>query len=84
MAAALAPAAPALQTRFEALRASRDEINRMAAEPAPDRAAIDARLQALRAESEALQADIQKATYDALLKLPPETRANLARPKAGG
>ena len=50
----------------------------MAAEPQPDRAAIDARLAALRAEAQALQEEVQRATYDALLKLPPETRAGLA------
>jgi hypothetical protein len=56
----------------------RDEVNRMAAEPQPDRAAIDARLAALRAEAQMLQGEVQRATFDALLKLPPETRAGLA------
>ena len=83
MAPELEAAAPALQARFDALRALRNEVSRMAAEPTPDRTAIDAQLEALRTESLALQADIQKATYDALLKLPPNMRAGLARPKDG-
>ena len=70
---------PDLQARIDRLRALRDEVNRMAAEPQPDRAAIDARLAALRAEAQALQGEVQKATFDALLKLPPETRAGLAQ-----
>ncbi|HWT29875.1 MAG TPA: periplasmic heavy metal sensor [Propylenella sp.] len=82
--AELQPLAPQFEERVVRLRSLRDEINRMAAEPAPDRAAIDARLEALRAEAQALQAEVQKATFDALLRLPPETRAELAEaPKRG-
>jgi uncharacterized membrane protein len=80
IAAALKPLDAGLQPRFERMRAIRDEINRLAAEPNPDRAAIDQRLTELRAEASALQAEVQKATYDALLELPPETRALLASP----
>lgn len=76
--------APQFEDRVAGLRSLRDEINRMAAEPTPDRGAIDARLEALRTEAQALQAEVQKATFDALLKLPPETRAELAEsPKRG-
>ena len=78
IAAELQPLAPAFQARIERLRALRDEINRMAALPEPDRAAIDARLEALRTEAQALQAEVQRATFDALLKLPPDSRAALA------
>lgn len=75
---------PALEARFERLRALREEINAAAALPNPDRAAINERLHALRTESAALQADVQRATYDAILKLPPEVRARLAaRPDKG-
>lgn len=78
VAAELEPLGPLLEPRVERLRAIREEINRMAAAPAPDRAAIDARLAELRAESAAMQQDVQRATFDALLKLSPETRASLA------
>ena len=69
--------AAAFDERFTALRAMRDEIYGMAAEENPDRAAIDARLADMRSGSQALQADVQRATYDALLKLPPQARARL-------
>jgi uncharacterized membrane protein len=75
---------PSMETRIARLRAMRAEIRRLAAEPAPDRAAIDARLAALRAEGAAMQEEVQRATYDVLLALPPETRARLAEEPAGG
>jgi uncharacterized membrane protein len=78
VAAELEAQRPSLEARFERLRAMREEINAAAALPNPDRAAIDDRLAALRTESAALQADVQRATYDAILKLPPEVRAGLA------
>lgn len=81
--AELEPTAPALQERFERLRAVRQEINVLAAEPQPDRAAIDAKLATLRQEVSALQAEVQKATFDALLKLPPDMRARLAEDPRG-
>ena len=74
----LKPLAEDLSRRIEALRAMREEIMRMAAAPAPDRAAIDDRLAALRTESAAMQEAVQRATYDAVLKLPPEQRTGLA------
>ncbi len=79
IAAELAPLAPDLDQRIRQLRAIRGEIMRLAAEPSPDRAAIDKRLAALRAESAAMQEEVQQATYDALLSLPAEERAGLAR-----
>jgi uncharacterized membrane protein len=75
---------PAMEAHIERLRATRAEIRSLAAEPVPDRAAIDDRLAALRAEAAAMQEEVQRATYDALLGLPPETRARLAEEPAGG
>lgn len=77
----LAPVSAGFDDRFQALRAQRDAVSRLAAEPNPDRQAIDARLAEVRAEGERLQADVQRATYDALLRLPPEMRARLAEPR---
>lgn len=76
--AELQPLAPEMEGHIERLRALRAEIRRMAAEPEPDRAAIGERLVALRAETAAMQEAVQRATYDAVLKLPPETRVGLA------
>jgi uncharacterized membrane protein len=76
--AKLLPLRPNIEERFARFRAIREEIGRLAAEPTPDRAAIDERLAALRAESEAMQQELQTATYDAILELPPEARAQLA------
>lgn len=69
---------PQVEARVERLRALRADLVSEAARPTPDRAAIDARLAELRAEIEALQEEVQEATYDALLALPPEARENLA------
>jgi uncharacterized membrane protein len=80
IAAELKPLDAGMKAHFERMRGIREEINRLAAEPNPDRAAIDQRLTDLRAEAAALQEEMQKATYDALLKLPPQTRAPLANP----
>ena len=54
------------------------ELGRLAAEPQPDRAAIDAQLAEIRAELGRMQAGVQERVMDALLALPPETRAKLA------
>jgi len=74
----LAPVSEGFDERFKALREKREAISRMAAEPVPDRQAIDAQLAQMRAEGEQLQADVQRATYDALLRLAPKMRARLA------
>jgi Spy/CpxP family protein refolding chaperone len=50
----------------------------LAAAPSPDRAAIDAKLAELRAQSAGMQEAVQKATYDALLALPPDQRTRLS------
>jgi hypothetical protein len=76
--AELATLAPAVEARFERFGTIRQEVNTLAAAPAPDRAAIDAKLAELRAESTAMQEEVQRATYDALLKLPAEARSRLA------
>lgn len=78
IAAELQPLGPDLQNRIEQLRGIREDILRLAAAPNPDRAAIEERLAELRAAASSMQEAIQRATYDALLKLPPETRARLA------
>ena len=78
IAAELRPLGPQLDERLARMRAIREEIMRMAALPEPDRAAIDERLAALRAETAAMQEAVQRATYDALMALPPETRRVLA------
>jgi uncharacterized membrane protein len=75
---------PSLEEHIARLRALRAEIRSLAAAPSPDRAAIDERLAALRAEGAAMQEEVQRATYDVLLTLPPETRARLAEEPAGG
>jgi hypothetical protein len=80
VAADLEPVGVEAAERLTRLRALREEILRLAAEPEPDRAAIDQRLATLREEVSAMQESVQRATYDSLLALPPETRASLARP----
>lgn len=77
IAARLVAIRPQVEASTDRLRAIRAEILAEAARPEPDRATIDERLEALRAEVDALQQDVQSATYDALLALPPEARANL-------
>ncbi len=79
IAAELEPVGAELAERLTRLRALREEILRLAAEPEPDRAAIDEHLAALRRDVSAMQESVQRATYDSLLALPPETRAGLAR-----
>lgn len=78
--AELAPLAPDMEARLGRIRALRAEIGVLAAAPEPDRAAIDEKLVALRAEARAMQEAAQRATYDAVLALPPEMRARLAEP----
>jgi uncharacterized membrane protein len=75
---------PSIEGHIARLQAMRAEIRSLAAEPSPDRAAIDEQLAALRAEGAAMQEEVQRATYDVLLALPPETRARLAEEPAGG
>jgi Spy/CpxP family protein refolding chaperone len=69
-----------MRAQLDVLRAKRQEVNRLAAAPEPDRAAIDVALAEVRREAEAMRAEVHRATFDALLALPPETRARLAEP----
>jgi hypothetical protein len=79
IAAELETLGPGLDERIAKLRAIRAEVMRLAAAPEPDRAELDAELALLRAESAAMQEVVQKATYDALLALPPEDRTRLTK-----
>jgi uncharacterized membrane protein len=76
----LRPLEPEMRAQLDVLRAKRQEVNRLAAAPEPDRAAIDVALAEVRREAEAMRAEVHRATFDALLALPPETRARLAEP----
>ncbi len=78
IAAELRPLAPELDDYIRRMRALREEIMRLAASPDPDRAAVEERLIALRAEAATMQETVQKATYDALLRLPAAERSRLA------
>jgi hypothetical protein len=78
--AQLAPIGAALDPEIAKLRGIRADLMQLAAEPSPDRAAIDAKLAELRRQSSSMQEAVQKATYDALLALPPDQRARLAEP----
>src|SRR4051794_34348969 len=80
IAADLKPLGPQLQPRFDRLRAMREDVDRLLAQPVPDRPAIDARLAEVRSEASALQADVQQAVTAAVLALPPEERKGLADP----
>jgi uncharacterized membrane protein len=83
IAATLKPLEAQLEDRLTRARAIRAEIMQLAAAPEPDRAAIDAKLMELRAETAAMQEAVQNATYDALLGLPAEDRAQLAEAPGG-
>ena len=78
IATSLKPIEAQLEGRLAHVRALRAELMQLAAVPSPDRAAIDAKLAELRTETNAMQEVVQKATYDALLSLPAEDRAQLA------
>jgi uncharacterized membrane protein len=78
IAASLKPLETQLEERLAHLRALRAELMQLAAVASPDRAAIDAKLAELRTETNAMQEAVQKSTYDALLSLPAEDRAQLA------
>jgi hypothetical protein len=80
--AELQPLASDISGRIDSMRERRREIMRLAAEPEPDRSAIDAELAELRTEISAMQEEVQRATYDSLLRLPPEMRRNLAAASA--
>ena len=74
----LRPLEPEMRAQLDEIRDRRQEVNRLAAAPEPDRAAIDASLAEVRREAEAMRAEVHRATFDAVLALPAETRARLA------
>ena len=76
----LRPLEPEMRAQLDEIRARRLEVNRLAAAPEPDRAAIDAALAEVRREAEAMRAAVHRATFDAVLALPPDARARLAEP----
>lgn len=77
--AAVAAAKPQTVAHIEKLRGLRRELGALIAVAEPDRAAIDAKLAEIRTELDAMQAGVQRASTDALLALPGETRAELAK-----
>lgn len=83
VAAAVDAARPNAEAYIQRLRALRGELGVLAAAPEPDRMAIDAKLAEIRAELNAMVAGSQATAIDALIALPPETRAGLAEPKPG-
>lgn len=82
VAAAIAAARPGAEQHAEKLRALRADLARLAAEPVPDRAAIDLKLVEIRSELSRMVTDVQDTAISALLTLPAETRAGLARATA--
>ena len=80
IAESLRPLEPEMRAQLDEIRAKREEVNRLAAAPEPDRAAIDAALAEVRREAEAMRAEVHRATFEAVLALPPATRARLAEP----
>jgi hypothetical protein len=83
IAGTLKPLGPEIDARLAKMKEIRAEVMRLAAAPEPDRAAIDARLAELRAENAAMQEAVQKATYDALIALPADQRAQLGAAPGG-
>jgi uncharacterized membrane protein len=77
--AAVAAAKPETVAHIEKLRGLRRELGALIAVAEPDRAAIDAKLGEIRTELGAMQEGVQRASTDALLALPKETRAELTK-----
>lgn len=82
VAGAIAAARPEAEQHAEKLRSLRAELATLAAEPSPDRAAIDNKLAEIRTELSLMVADVQDTAISALLTLPADTRAGLARAAA--
>jgi uncharacterized membrane protein len=76
--AALDAISPKVEQHVARLNELRLALGALAAQPQPDRAAIDQRLAEIRAELNTMVTEGQVAATDALLALPPETRAKLA------
>jgi len=77
--AALDAVRPNAQAHFQRLRELRQSLAELAALPEPDRAAIDARLADIRNELDQVTSEMRRTSIDALLALPPEMRAGLAK-----
>jgi uncharacterized membrane protein len=69
--------APELRPQWTRLRTLRREIADLAAAPTPDAAAIDKRLAEIRAITSSVQEQVQRRLFDAVLRLPPDTRKTL-------
>lgn len=76
---ALQPIKPDIVMRINKLKALRAELDQIVASPTPDKAAIDAHLREIRIEVGAMQEQVQSRTFEALLALPPNERAALAK-----
>lgn len=68
---------PELRPHWVRLRALRREIADLAAAPKPDAAAIDKRLAEIRTITTGVQERVQRRLFDAVLRLPPDTRKTL-------
>ncbi len=71
---------PGAERHLQRLSELRNGLGKLLAAPEPDRSAIDAQLADIRAELDNMVAETQATTVDSLLKLPPDTRANLGNP----
>jgi hypothetical protein len=69
---------PKVEAHIDRMKDMRVAVGALAAAPQPDRAAIDAKLAEIRAELGTMTAEGQATVADALLALPPDTRARLA------
>jgi uncharacterized membrane protein len=69
---------PSAEAHIERMRSLRRGLGTLVAQPNPDRAAIEARLADIRSELQAMQAEVQGAVVDTLLKQPLDVRAKLA------
>lgn len=71
---------PDFLARFDHLKKLRADLGTLVAAPSPDRSAIDDILREIRLEVGAMQEQVQSKTFDAVLALPPDERAALAKP----
>jgi uncharacterized membrane protein len=78
VAAAVAAARPNAERHIARLRALRQELAVLAAEPQPDRILIDGKLGEIRDELGLMLAEVQDTAIDAVLALPPASRRSLA------
>ena len=73
---------PEFREGWSRLRALRQEIRELTAQPTPDRAGVEARLAQVRQISSELQLKMQTLMFDAVLDFPPEVRAALLAEQA--